>query len=243
MPFRHYATFCVFVALGISACQRPTYRYFHPTSSPALFANAGEVQLSGDLGSSGYSAKAAVALPAHIGITGMYNSNHSIYSVKEGEIGVGKYREANPGGTFFQTGIGFGQNHGYADSTLSERTYEGKFVRPFVQANLGISGGTIYKGLKGDAILSLRADYFIYNGHHLNAERDRIHSQYFLFEPGFLFALGSKNFRTDLSFGFPIRPSLEPLSNYSQARTFPITIGFGIRFILGRKDTAAQIKG
>lgn len=57
MPFRHYATFCVFVALGISACQRPTYRYFHPTSSPALFANAGEVQLSGDLGSSGYSAK------------------------------------------------------------------------------------------------------------------------------------------------------------------------------------------
>lgn len=220
----------LFGALSISSCG--TYRYYQPTTNAALFHNEGEFQIEGNLSSSGFAAKAAYALPANIGVIGMYNSAPYRYRVREGEIGLGYYSDTRPGSIFVLGGFGWGSNFEYTDSTHTDKLYKGNFKKPFVQFNGGIAGSKMGK-LRGDIIGSLKLNYFIYDGKHLDGSEDPINSDYFLIEPAIVAGLGTKAFRTNVTFAFPFHPTTEGLNDYTNARTFPFTIGLGFRFIIG----------
>ena len=211
-----------------------TYRYYQPTPTPTLFKNQGELQISGDLGSSGYSMKGAYALPKNIGIVGMYNSTPFDYRAKEGEIGIGYYTESDPAGIFVLGGLGFGSNQKYSDSTHSYKTYEGDFIRPFIQFNGGIASGNGGSRLKGHVIATLKSSYLMYDGKHLDGTNDKIHSRYLLIEPGFAAGFGSRVFKFDFIMSMPIHPTTEQMNDRRNARTYPFTVGFGIRFVMGR---------
>ncbi|OYX85903.1 MAG: hypothetical protein B7Y83_03205 [Flavobacteriales bacterium 32-34-25] len=224
----------LFSLIVLSSCKSTNYKYFAPTVNPVLFNDKGEVHVSAEVGSSGFTSKAAVSLTEHFGVMGMYNAGGmNNYRSHEGEIAAGYFIK----NMYVSGGMGFGSNFAYTDSTHVAKRYEGSFQRPFVQFNAGISGGEIIGGIKGDAIFCLKNSYLFYNGNHLNATKDRIHSEYFVVEPGFLMGLGSQVFRFDFLLGFPIHFTSNPLSKYSNARTYPLNVGFGIRFVFGRKKT------
>lgn len=132
--------------------------------------------------------------------------------------------------------MGFGSNFGYTDSTQTVKAYEGEFTRPYIQFNGGFNGGKIIGGIRGDLIFSFKVNYLAYDGRHLDGSNDQIKSRYLFFDPAVVAGLGSKAFRFDLSVGYPFRPSFEPLSKRSNARVYPVTVGFGIRFVFGRQD-------
>lgn len=224
----------LFSLIVLSSCKSTNYKYFAPTVNPVLFNNKGEVHVSAEVGTSGFTSKAAVSLTEHFGAMGMFNAGGiNNYRSHEGEIALGYFTK----NIYVSGGMGFGSNFAYTDSTHVAKRYEGRFQRPFVQLNAGISGGEIIAGIKGDAIFCLKNSYFFYNGNHLNTSQDHIHSEYFVVEPGFLLGLGSKVFRFDFLLGFPIRLANNSLSQYSNARTYPLNVGFGIRFLFGRKKT------
>ncbi len=227
-----YSTKALLIALLFSGCG--SYRYYHPTPNSALFKGKGEVHISGDVGSSGFSAKGAVSVSDNLGIIGMYNASPFEYRVREGEVGIGYYKLLNPISLFIVGGIGFGSNFEYTDSTYTTKRYEGDFFRPFIQLNSGITGGNLFWGIKGDVIGTLKVGYFNYKGRHLDATLDPINSGYVYLQPGALWAIGGKRFKMDLSVGFPFRPSLDPLPGRSNARIVPGSVGIGFRYIFGR---------
>ena len=121
-------TLIVLISILIISCG--TYRYNQPTTNPALFKSSGEIQVSGDIGSSGATLKGAYSFPKQIGIMGMFNSGISKYEAKEAEIGVGYYTNSNPGGIFVVGGVGFGSNSKYTDSTHTNKYWEADFFKP-----------------------------------------------------------------------------------------------------------------
>lgn len=221
-------------ALIFSSCG--TFKYYQPNANPALFKDAGEVHVSGGINSSGASLQSAVSLNNNIAVMANYNSSLGEYHVKEGEIAVGYYDGEASSALFVSGGVGFGENFQYTDIEETKKSYEGKFTRPFVQLNGGITGGTIWGGLKGDIIGILKASYLQYEGFNNEDPSQRIKSNYVTLEPGLVFAVGSKNFKFDFTFGFPTRPSFKRLNSDTEARTFPATIGFGLHFIFGREN-------
>lgn len=223
-----------FIAVILSSCG--TYRYYQPTTNPALFKDKGEVHVSGDVGSSGAAAKFAFSPTKELGVIGQYNTHFTTYRVWEGELAAGYHSSKESSANFIGGGIGFGTNLKYTDSTHSSKRYEGNFIKPFVQWNTGITGGTIIGGLKGDLIFTLKETYMIYNGRHLDGTNDEISSNYFITEPVVTVALGSKSFKFDIIYGFPITMRwFGSLKGKAYARTFPVNIGVGIRFIFNRK--------
>jgi hypothetical protein len=83
-----------FLALILLLCSCGTYRYHQPTPNPALFSNAGEVHVSGNIGSSGAAVRGAVSMRNNIGLTGMYQGGIADYRSREGELGIGYYSDA-----------------------------------------------------------------------------------------------------------------------------------------------------
>lgn len=223
--------FIPIIILTLISCG--TYRYNQPTVNSALFKNENELQFSGEIGSSGGSIKTAYSFPNQIGFMAMYNGGISNYGVKEGEIGIGFYSNADPGGIFVVGGAGYGSNFKYTDSTHSNKYWEGEFIKPFVQFNGGITGGTIVGGLKGDLIFSFKATNFIYNGRFINSG-NAIKSNYLLLEPAFTMGLGGRNFQFNFTFGVPITAVSERLNSTTNARTVPGNVSFGLRFFINR---------
>ena len=223
----------LFSLIILSSCKSTNYKYFAPTGNPVLFNDKGEVHVSAEVSSSGFTSKAAVSLTEHFGIMGMYNAGGmNNYRSHEGEVAAGYFTK----NLYISGGMGFGSNFAYTDTTHVAKRYEGSFRRPFVQLNAGVSGGEIIGGIKGDLVFCLKNSYLFYDGNHLNTTKDRIHSEYFVVEPGFLLGLGSRSFRFDFLLGFPIHFTDNPLTPYSNARTYPLNVGFCIRFVLGRKN-------
>ncbi len=216
----------------LSSCG--TYRYYQPTTNAVLFKNQGEVHIAGDIGSSGVSVKGGAAISDKIAVVGIYNNGISTYEVSEGEVGMGYYSSSGSTGFFLGGGLGFGSNYEFTDSTKTEKKYEGSFNRPFIQLNYGITGGKVIGKLQADLITSIKSNYFIYKGAHLDGSGDQIESNYFFIEPAVLLALGSRSFKFDIIAGFPITPKIDPLNKRTNARTLPANIGIGLRVILGR---------
>lgn len=225
--------FLGFIALSLTSCG--TYRYNQPTPNAPLFTQKGELHISGTLGSSGASAKAALSVTDKIGLIGTYNSAFFDYRSKEGELGLGYYTDARPDGIFVGGGLGFGSNVEYTDSTRTVKLYEGDFWKPFVQFNGGITSGDLIWGIKGDLMGIMKVNYFMYDGRHLDGSNDAINSDYLLLEPGVAFGLGSRSFKFDFMVSFPFRPSFEPLDDRSDARTSPGSVSIGLRYIVGHK--------
>lgn len=213
-----------------------SHKYYHPTPNAVLFHDAGEVHVTGEASTSGLAAKASVSLPKNIGIIAQYKGGALRYGAHEAEIGVGYYTQADPRGLFVLGGMGFGSNREFTDDSYTTLKYRGRFVRPFAQINMGIEGGSIGSVIKGDIIASFKLERFYYTGEFLDGTGDPINSSYTLIEPAFVYGLGTNGFRFYMSVGFPFRPSFETLSDRGNARTFPATMGVGLRFIFGRKN-------
>ncbi|UNZ00116.1 hypothetical protein MQE36_07170 [Zhouia spongiae] len=220
------------VAIAVSSCG--SYKYYSPTPNAVLFKNKGESQFSGSIGSSGLSLKGALALSENIGFIGMYHASPYEYRSKEGEVGIGYYTEADPGGVFLAGGMGFGTTYEYSDEGQTTKLYRGDFKKPFIQFNGGITGGTITGKLKGDIAGILKASYFMYDGEYQDESRQQISSDYMLIEPGMLLSVGTRSVMFDITSSYPLRPNFEEADNRKNARTFPVTVSFGIRFLFGR---------
>ena len=224
---------CIIVAaIAVLSASCGTYRYYQPSFNAALFRDKGELHLSGNVGSSGATLKAAVSISDKIGMVALYNGGILEYRPREFELGAGYIV---PGKAFFLAGLGFGSNFEYTDSTHTAKSYRGDFYRPFLQVNGGVTGGTIFKGVKGDLIAVFKANYFSYKGRHLDGTNDPINSGYLTLEPGLMVGLGSRIFRFDFTVGMPFRPAFVGLSSRSEARTFPASAAAGISFVFGRK--------
>jgi hypothetical protein len=215
-------------------CSCGTFKYYQPNANPALFKNSGEVHASGGLNSSGASLQSAVSVTENVAVMANYNSTLANHNVKEGEVAVGFYDGKASTAIFISGGLGFGKNHEFTDDSKNRKSFEGKFTRPFVQLNGGITGGTIFGKLQGDLIGILKASYLQYEGFRNEDPTQRIISNYLTMEPTLVFAVGSPKFKFNFTFGFPTRPSFKKLSETYNARTYPATIGFGVNFIFGR---------
>lgn len=217
----------------LSSCG--AYRYYQPTFNPIAFHNSGEVHINGEVSNSGFSVKSSASVGKHLALMGMYNSQITTYRVREGEFGAGFYHSENFFCVSGMAGLGFGKNWGYGDSTYSWKSYEGNFLRPFVQFNMGAASGRIAGPIYGDLIFSLKANYFSYDGVHLDGSFDKIKSRYITLEPAMMFSLGTRPVRFNIYYGMPIRPSFEGLSSHYEARTFPLNMGFGLAILIGVK--------
>lgn len=224
------------IAFMLLMCSCGTFKYYQPNANPALFKNSGEVHVSGGLNSSGASLQSAVSVTDNVAIMANYNSTLATYHVNEGEVAVGFYDGDASTAIFVSGGLGFGENFEYSSIDSKQKSYEGKFTRPFVQLNGGITGGTIFGKLQGDLIGILKASYLQYDGFRNGDRAERIQSDYLTIEPTLVFAIGSPKFKFDFTFGFPTRPNFKRLNETYNARTFPATIGFGMHFIFGREN-------
>lgn len=223
-----------FLPVLLNSCG--TYRYYQPTFNPMLFHNKNEVHVSGEVSNAGLQAKTAMSLGKHIAVIGQYNSSALKYRVREGEVGLGFYNAGGEKGCIAAGGgLGFGNNYAFFDNNYTVKEYEGKFIRPFVQFNAGAASGDIAGGIKGDFIFSFKASYLKYDGRHLDGTMDNIKSRYITLEPAFMAGLGARSVRFDIYYGLPFRPSFEGLSKHYEARTFPLNVGFGLRFLFGVK--------
>jgi hypothetical protein len=205
-----------------------------PTANPALFREAGEVNISGDIGTSGVSAKGSVSITDHIAVMGQYANGLGRYRSRDYEFAAGFYRSKESHCDFLAAGIGWGNNWGYHDTTYTNIDYQGHFIRPFIQVNSGKTGAKLFWKVKGDAMLGLKASYFMYTGQHLNTG-DRIGSSYMLTEPFFMWGIGGRVFHFDIIAGFPLHLTFDGLNRSINARTVPANLSFGIRFLFGRK--------
>lgn len=221
------------LAAFLNACTG--YKYYAAPVNTAIPNNAGNIQFSGELGTSGGGLKAAAGLTDHFGLMAQYNSAFYTYSSSEYELGAGYYAFKSPGGIFLCTGVNFGNTRGYTDTTRTVKEFEGNFYRPFVQLNYGVDGGTIFHSLKGDIQGAFKGGYMFYNGNYLDGSGDEINSQYFLFEPSLLLGLGGPHFRFTLQYSFPLHPTFELMDKHFEARTYPLTINAGLKFSFGQK--------
>lgn len=215
----------------ITACG--SYKYYQPTANPVLFREKAEVHVSGEIGSSGASAKTGFSISDNLAFYGQYNSGFTEYRSKEGEIGFGYFKPAEPKGVFIGGGVGFGNNFKYEDSTFQVKTWKGDFIRPFAQINYGVSGGTIFKGLKGDLVMTGKVNYFMFDGQYLS-NGETLNSRYWTFEPSFTAALGSRVVRFEMIYGFPIHFRWIDMDK-PLARTFPMNISVGMHLVIGRE--------
>jgi hypothetical protein len=209
-----------------------SWHYYQPTANPVLFKEAGEVHVSGEIGTSGASAKGGVSLTDNIAIVGQYNSGFTDYRSSEGEAGVGFYTSAAPRGTCISAGLGFGSNYEFTDSTQVAKDYEGSFLRPYGQFSWGVTGGTIFGGVKGDVVTMLKLNYFMYDGRRIGSN-ESMNSNYFTFEPSVAVGLGGRIVRFEMIYGFPIHISLD---DRPKARTFPMNLSIGLHFVFGRSS-------
>ena len=214
-----------------------SFKYYQPSANPALFKNTGEVHVSGGLNSSGASLQGAVSVSNHVAILANYNGTLSNHNVNEGEVALGYYDGDASTALFVSGGLGFGKNFEYTDVSETKKSYEGDFIRPFVQLNGGITGGTIFGKLQGDLIGVMKVSYLKYDGFRNENPQDVIKSGYVTIEPTFVFAIGSPKLKFDFTFGFPTRQTFKRLNENTEARTYPATIGFGMHFIFGRKSS------
>lgn len=221
----------------LSACG--TFKYHQPAANPVLFKSKGETHVSGGLNSSGAAVQTGISVSDKIAIMANYNGTISSdqQNVREGELAAGIYSSTGSSAIFVSAGLGFGKNFRYTDETQTAKSYQGNILRPFIQFNGGITGGTILGGLKGDIVGVLKGSFLNYNGFNNENRTEKIRGDYATIEPGFAFGLGSNAFRMEFTFGFPTRPSFERLNSFNRARTFPATIGFNLHFIIGRENT------
>jgi hypothetical protein len=221
-------------AITISSCG--TYRHYAPTANPALFKEAGEVSVAGDIGMSGASAKGSVSLTNHFAVMGQYAGGFTKYRSRDYEFAAGYYFTKENYCNYFSGGITWGNNWGYQDTTYTVKSYQGHYLRPFVQWNTGVTGGKLFWNVKGDIMMGLKMSYFIYDGQYLS-DGAGIHSNYTLTEPFFMWGIGSRIVHFDIIWGMPLHLTFEPLSSSGNARTLPMNFSFGMRILLGRKKT------
>jgi hypothetical protein len=218
----------------LSSCG--TYRHYAPTANPALFQKAGEVNIAGDMGISGVSAKSSISLTDHVAIMGQYAGGFTKYRSRDYEFAAGYYFTKENQCNFFSAGLSWGNNWGFEDTTYTTVRYQGHYIRPFVQWNSGVTGGKLFWKVKGDAMVGLKMSYFIYDGQYLD-DGAGIHSNYTLTEPFFMWGIGGRVFHFDIIWGFPMHLTLDPLSSSGNARTMPTNLSFGMRFLIGREKS------
>lgn len=234
MKTRNYVISAAMLPMVI-ACG--TYRHYQPSPNITVFSAEKEFQVTGEIGTSGATAKMAFAAPKNIGISLMYHGGTGIdgYKPREGEVGVGYYMASTGGLDFFALGgLGLGQSYGEASS--GGRLFEGAYFKPFVQFNAGAAGGHLFKALRTDVLYCLKASYFTFDGHRNTSPRTVVKSSYMLIEPGLKLSLGGKRLRFDYTTSLPLVPTLEGMNESTNARTYPVTISVGLRLLIGVDD-------
>lgn len=230
------SVYLLLIVCTLAFCSCGTYRYYAPTANPALFLEGGEVNVAADAGISGACAKGSVSLTDHIAVMGQYAGGFTRYASRDYEFAAGYYWSKENHCSFISGGLGWGNNWGFTDTTLTTKSYQGHYLRPFVQFNSGITGKKLFWRVKGDLMLGLKMSYFMYDGQHLNTG-DKIGSNYTLTEPFFMWGIGSRVVHFDIIWGIPMHLTFDPLESAGNARTFPVNLSVGLRFLIGRKKT------
>ncbi len=231
----NFFLFAGFCTLILSSCG--TYHYYPaPVHAPA-FANAGEVQVSGTLGITGFAAKGGVAITDNLSIAGLANTNPGVdgYHCNEGEVAMGWNLKEGKSMFNIYGGLGWGGNYDQ-DSGDVVKNFHGYFERPFVVFSVG-SAKTAFKRIRIDSYTAIKINYFMYNGYDNVYENNlyvdkRFTADHVIIEPCFGGSIGGKHVRFETGMGF----SIKTIGDIGRgARIFPFRMDFGMILYFGRK--------
>ncbi|MFI5203054.1 MAG: hypothetical protein ACHQF2_01055 [Flavobacteriales bacterium] len=230
----HYLLICALV----QSCK--SYHYYTPPPNPPTFANAGEVQFSGNFGTSGFLVKGGVALTDNLSISGMYNSapgSTEGYFAKEYEAAAGWGFGKNPAARFsIHTGYGWGSNYDL-DSGETVKDFRGNFTKPFLILNFGTARTRKIGFVRLDANMGFKFDYLMYRGsksiYENSAYVDQtFNADHFIIEPYVMASIGGRYVRFESGMSFVFKRIQEIGKG---ARVFPVMMHMGIGFIINRK--------
>ena len=224
----------VLISIALIASSCGTYRHYAPTPNAEMFQEAGEVHFTGEIGISGASTKGAVSLTDHVAVIGQYAGGFTKYRSRDYEFGAGFYWGEGTTCDFISAGLGWGNNWGFEDTTYTTQSYMGHYMKPFVQITTGKTGAKLFWKVKGDLAVGMKMSYFMYDGHYLTTGEEKIRSNYTLTEPFFMWGIGGRVTQFQVIWGMPMHLTLEPLDSHGQARTYPMNLSFGLRFVIGR---------
>lgn|GEM_PF-3710512 len=228
----------VFGSLILGSCG--TYRYYTLPVNQATFANRGEVQLSGNVGSSGAVAKGGIAVTDKLLLAGQYNGDlGGAYTSNEWEGAVGiniSEPEAERVNAFYG-GYGAGSNF-KLDSGVVLKDYFGNFSKFFVQ----FGSGTTQKRI-GDSRVrvgsnyALKLNYIDYRGYKLSSnDYARFTASNFYLEMYAGGNIGGKFWRLEYGTAFVVKTDLKVLTDKDHnLRILPIHFNLGLQIIIGRK--------
>jgi len=226
-----------FSALLLFGCKTPHY-YTLPVNQ-ASFANKGEVQLSGSLGSPGAGVKGGVAVTDRISVAGQYNGPiGGEYSAREWEGAFG-FKIGDIDGSKVHTlfaGYGMGSNS-KLDSGAALPDYYGDYTRGFIQYGIGSTQGHIGKRVRVGNNAALKLNYIDYKGF---KESSGIYnrftaSNYFLEMYGSA-NIGGKYWRFEYGMAFVIKTDFRAINSPAHnLRVFPMHFNVALQIIIGRK--------
>ncbi|MCD6067640.1 MAG: hypothetical protein K0S33_2466 [Bacteroidetes bacterium] len=227
-------TFSLLVMCVLFSCN--TYNYYPHTVSNGFYANQGEFQVSGYMGSAGCATTAGVAVTDRISVMGMYAGNPGFgpYHAKEAEFSAGFNNGRANHRTMFGIcgGYGFGSNF-KQDSGAVYKRYNGDFNRPFIVLSLG-KVSTKSHGVRADAALSVRFNYLTYNGITTDKQGvvNNMDGNHFYYEPYVKGSIGGRHVRFDYGTGFAFKNLTEIGEGVG---IWPWHLNIGMTILFGRK--------
>jgi hypothetical protein len=221
----------LWIALIFSSCS-PVY--VPNVRNAALFRGAGEVQVSGHVGS-GVDLQSAVSVTDHIGVMANYefmrrtrtgSDKYIKHNFWEGAVGYYENSDNLCYEIFGGYGKGEGtvyENYGDAFAGPTEVLALGKYQRFFIQPSIG-SNHRIFNWIVSARISYVDVDEFVYDG------RSAIHNDpVIFFEPAFTGRInfGKSPIYTQFQTGLSLDTTYgEPVYDYE---AFNFSFGFGIR--------------
>lgn len=232
-----HAFYFIVICFAIS-CK--SFHYYPTPPNAHTFANAGEVQASGNFSTSGFLTKGGVAITKNLSVNALYNASPGDidgYHSKDFEGAAGwSFSEGKTKRFSIYGGYGWGSNFDL-DSGETVKDFRGNYNKPFLIFNFG-TARTAKRGFaRGDVNVGFKFDYMMYRGFKTVYEsgsyyETKFNADNFLVSPYVMVSVGGKYVRFETGTSFTFKRIVDIGRG---VRVFPMQIQFGIKIILNRK--------
>lgn len=191
--------------------------YIRPPAATPLLEEAGNVHLAASGGTNGFAAQGAVAATDAFGVLANVSGdpqgdNRHFYA----EGGLGFFVPFGVGRFELYSGMGAGASEAFDDSLSTPTSAQGWYLRPYAQANIGLS--TDYF----DIGAAIRGAYVHYEFARIDGVSVDQSDSAFFFEPTGFMRFGYRGFKFETQIGFTGPDPGRPL----QAEVFFLSFGF-----------------
>jgi hypothetical protein len=224
-------------ALLLASCK--TYHYYEPPLNHPVLANAGEVQVSGNIGTAGTTLKGGFAATDKLLVAAMYNRTFPTeYRAREFETSVGYNLGLSGKGLMHAVygGIALGSNY-KQDSGVAYKSFEGNYQKYFMQIGGGGIDGQLGKSsVRGGGVYAFRLNYMEYRGFRNSSTERNVFNASNWFMDVYLGAnIGGRYWRLEFGEAFTFKTDLKAINDRERnIRIFPMSFNIGLNIIINR---------